>query len=209
MKPIHERSFWVFDMDGTLTRPIFDFPQIKKLLGLPVERGILEVLGELTPARAESVRADLDGMEASLALKAQPAEGADSLLRALKKRGIRLGILTRNRRVHALSTLRVTGLLPFFDPRFIVGRDEAKPKPDPEGLLRLLDQWRADSQDAVVVGDYLFDLQAGRAAGMMTVYVDGKGLFPFRDQAHVCVRGLAELVPMGSCPLPFCPEHRS
>ena len=37
-----DRPFWVFDLDGTLTEPILDFPAIKRALGLPIDRGILE-----------------------------------------------------------------------------------------------------------------------------------------------------------------------
>ena len=35
---------WIFDLDGTLTIPDYDFPAIKRQLGLPPGRGILEVV---------------------------------------------------------------------------------------------------------------------------------------------------------------------
>jgi phosphoglycolate phosphatase-like HAD superfamily hydrolase len=44
-----------------------------------------------------------------------------------------------------------------------------------------------------MVGDYQFDLLAGRAAGTATVYVDPSGEFPFARHADVSVRSLALL----------------
>jgi phosphoglycolate phosphatase-like HAD superfamily hydrolase len=54
----------------------------------------------------------------------------------------------------------------------IIGRDEALPKPDPDGLLRLAHGWDVDPGDLVMVGDYRFDLDCGRAAGARTVLVN-------------------------------------
>jgi phosphoglycolate phosphatase-like HAD superfamily hydrolase len=106
-----------------------------------------------------------------------------------------VGVLTRNSRRNALETLRATGLDDFFSPDVLVGRDEATPKPSPDGILRLLERWGAPASDALMVGDYLFDLQAGRAAGVATIYVDESGSFPFADLADLRVSGLVDLLP--------------
>jgi phosphoglycolate phosphatase-like HAD superfamily hydrolase len=106
----------------------------------------------------------------------------------------RLGILTRNSFANARETLRVSGLADYFDTACIVGREAAAPKPDPGGIHRLLDVWRAVPHDAVMVGDYRYDLLAGRAAGTATVYVDTSGEFPFAEHADLSVRSLAEVV---------------
>jgi len=116
-----------------------------------------------------------------------------ALLDALVARGARLGILTRNTFASAQETLRVCGLARFFDDACIVGREIAAPKPDPDGIHRLLGDWRAAPHEAVMVGDYRFDLLAGRAAGTATIYVDPSGAFPFAEHADVSVRSLAEL----------------
>ena len=44
-----------------------------------------------------------------------------------------------------------------------------------------------------MVGDYLFDLQAGRRAGTATIYLDTTGQFTFRDEADLCVKSLHEI----------------
>ncbi|CAM2068378.1 HAD family hydrolase [Sulfidibacter corallicola] len=195
----HRRG-WVFDMDGTLTHAIHDFVAIKRELGLPEDRPILEVLSEMDAARAAPIARRLDEIEYEIAGRATAAIGAVSLLRALRDAGAHLGVLTRNTRRNALLTLEVTGLLPFFEVDDILGRDEAEPKPSPSGVARLLSRWGCDPSRAVMAGDYLFDLQAGRAAGVATVYVDGSGVFPFGELADIQVVSLDQLLPLFETP---------
>lgn len=185
---------WIFDLDGTLTKPIFDFPAIKRRLGLPPDRGILEVMAEMEPTAAATIAEELDAIEYELAGRAEGANGAQAFLAALKARGARLGILTRNKKSHALLTLRVTGMAEYFDEIDILGRDEASHKPSPEGIHKLLSAWQVEPQEAVMVGDFLFDLQAGAAAGTYRLYVDAHGSFPHRAHADLSVRTLDELL---------------
>ena len=81
-------------------------------------------------------------------------------------------ILTRNRRDIAIRTLDVIGAIQFFDPQLILGRDEAEPKPSPAGLNLILRRANRPATNAVMVGDYLYDMQAGRRAGTRTILVD-------------------------------------
>lgn len=189
-----ERRYWVFDLDGTLTKPILDFPKIKRSLGLPTDRGILEVLAEMEPERAEPLAHKLSEIELNMARQATAAEGARTLLEELHTRGTRMGILTRNKRDHALETLHTTGMLDFFQPEHVLGRDEAEHKPSPDGVLKLLTMWGAQPGQAVMTGDFLFDLQAGRAAGTAVVYVDAAGRFPHRAHADIAVARLDRLL---------------
>ncbi|MFM7734354.1 MAG: HAD family hydrolase [Alphaproteobacteria bacterium] len=184
---------WVFDLDGTLTVAVHDFDAIRAELGLPVGRPILEALADLPPEEAAPLVARLDAIELEIAREARPADGASDLLSRLRSAGVDLGIATRNSRENALETLRAAGLDGFFPREAILGRDEAPPKPRPDAILRLLASWRGASEAAVMVGDYLFDLEAGREAGAVTVYVDPSGLFPFARLADLQVRSLADV----------------
>jgi HAD superfamily hydrolase (TIGR01509 family) len=165
------RRHWVFDLDGTLTVPVHDFDAIRAALDLPEGRPILEALDALPPAEAAPRRAHLFELEAALVEAALPQPGAVELVGLLAARGAQLGLLTRNDRRLALRTLEVIGLAPWFAADTCLGRDEAPPKPSPAGIARLLGKWQAPPRDAVMVGDYLFDLQAGRAAGVATIHV--------------------------------------
>ncbi len=180
-------------MDGTLTVSVHDFDAIRRELGLPDGLEILEALAALPEERARPLRRRLMEIDMQLAARARPSAGAASFLGWLRARGARLGVLTRNARPAALETLRVAGLDGFFETRALLGRDEAEPKPSPSGVRALLRAWGAAAGDAVVAGDYLFDLKAGRAAGTATVYVDEEGRFPHREHADLCVRRLDEI----------------
>jgi HAD superfamily hydrolase (TIGR01509 family) len=118
-----------------------------------------------------------------------------ALLRALRARRAAVAILTRNSRGNALRTLEAVALAEFFEPTLVLGRDEAPPKPDPDGVLHLARHWNVDPGRCVVVGDFLYDLQAGRAAGTYTVHVDPSGEFRFREHADLCVQRLDALLP--------------
>lgn len=168
---LSHRSAWVFDMDGTLTVPVHDFDAIRLELGLPAGRPILEELDRLPAAEAAPLHLRLEAIEEELARASRPAEGAVALVTGLVERGARVGILTRNTRANARLTLAAIGLAGAFDPADVLGRDEAPPKPDPGGVLDLLARWSAQPAQAVMVGDYRFDLEAGRAAGVATVHV--------------------------------------
>jgi HAD superfamily hydrolase (TIGR01509 family) len=184
---------WIFDLDGTLTESVHDFPAIARALGLPDTQPILESLVMLPEPQAVPIHRRLDEIELAIARRARPAPGAAALLGLLRRRGGRLGIVTRNTRITARATLAVSELDQHFLEEDIIGRQEATPKPDPGGIERLLESWGAPPEDAVMVGDYLFDLQAGRAAGVTTVYVDPTGGFPWRDHADTHVTSLVEL----------------
>ena len=49
---------------------------------------------------------------------------------------------------------------------------------------------------SVMVGDYVFDLEAGRRAGSATVYLDPTGAFPWQDFADLPITTLAEITAM-------------
>lgn len=93
-------------------------------------------------------------------------------MRELAGRGCRLGILTRNARELAHVTLEAIGLADCFPVEHILGRDEAAPKPSPDGLLKIASAWGVTPSELVMVGDYRFDLDCGRAAGARTVLVN-------------------------------------
>ncbi|WP_426115773.1 HAD family hydrolase [Pseudomonas sp. DSP3-2-2] len=163
---------WVFDMDGTLTIAVHDFPAIKRALDIPQDHDILGHLAALPADVAAAKHAWLLEHERELALGSQAAPGAVELVRDLAGRGFRLGILTRNARELAHVTLEAIGLADCFALEDILGRDEAAHKPDPAGLLHLAHAWQVEPSQMVMVGDYRFDLDCGRAAGTRTILVN-------------------------------------
>ena len=196
MEPMDLRALrhWIFDLDGTLTLAVHDFDALRRDLGLPLGQPILEAVAERPPDEAQRLMRELDLLEARLVEETSAAPGASELLGELASRSCRLGILTRNSRENALATLEHCGLSAHFDAADVLGRDEVQPKPHPAGILTLLGSWSADTSAAVMLGDFRYDLEAGRAAGVMTVSVDPSGAHPFASLADHCVDSLAELV---------------
>lgn len=167
-----EVRHWVFDMDGTLTVAVHDFDAIRVALEIPAEHDILTHLAALPADEAAAKHAWLLEHERDLAVASTAAIGAVELVRELAGRGCRLGILTRNARELAHVTLEAIGLADCFPVEHILGRDEAAPKPSPDGLLKIAGAWGVAPSELVMVGDYRFDLDCGRAAGARTVLVN-------------------------------------
>ncbi|QTS85702.1 HAD family hydrolase [Ectopseudomonas khazarica] len=196
MKALREARYWVFDMDGTLTLAVHDFPAIKRALGIPEGDDILHHLAALPADEAAAKHAWLLEHERELAVASRPAPGAIELVRELSERGCQLGILTRNAHELALLTLQAIGLDDCFARADILGRDEAPPKPHPGGLLHLAQRWAVAAQDLVMVGDYRFDLECAQAAGARGVLVNlPDNPWPELTELHAqdCAQLLAQL----------------
>lgn len=192
--PSLAQNYWIFDMDGTLTLAKHDFNAMRAALGLPANQTILESLAALPAAEAAPLYTRLQAMELEIAKLSEPAAGAADLLEYLLAQGARIGILTRNSALNTEMTLQAAGLAHYFTAADLISRDCAPPKPHPAGIERLLNQWQAEPTAAVMVGDFIYDLQAGRAAGTRTLYIDPSAAFPARDHADWCVQSLAELL---------------
>ncbi|TGL40347.1 HAD family hydrolase [Leptospira perdikensis] len=185
---------WIFDMDGTLTIANHDFDAIKRELEIPLDTDILTSLSKLSKEEAEKKHTQLNGIELKIAKSSIPSPGSSELLQEIKTQTNNLGILTRNSFSNSIETLKATGLIDYFDSNFIFCRERAIPKPNPEGIFRLMDLWKANPMETVMIGDYVYDLDAGSAAGVETIYIDPTGTFPFRESATHCIRELGEIL---------------
>lgn len=164
-------EYWIFDLDGTLTQPVHDFAYIRRELDIAPDEDILLHLAALPDVQRCQKSARLDQLEHFYALQTKSAEGVHSLIKLLARRQCRLGIVTRNTKVFAQLSLSVLQLSSHFSDESIIGRDEALPKPEPHGIQALISQWGVSADDVMMVGDYKYDLQAGRAAGCRTIHV--------------------------------------
>ena len=156
----------IFDLDGTLTRPLLDFDLIRAEIGLapgPILEQLIG-LGDDQRARAEAIlrRHEITAME-----EAVLADGCVELLGLLRERGIPHGILTRNMRVAVEHFCRRFGFR--FEGTYT--REDGPPKPSPAGVLHLCARFGVPPAEAITVGDFKFDVLAGRAAGTCTALV--------------------------------------
>lgn len=180
-------------MDGTLTIPVHDFELIRSHLGIPSGVPILEAINKMPQDEARQTASALHDMEMELALLATPQPDAVMVLDALLEKGKKLAILTRNDEDIGRATLKAAGLDHYFPDEVIIGRETCAPKPLPDGVNHLLMLWGADRSDTVIVGDYLYDIQAGFEAGIHTVHFDFQGIFAWPEYTHHRVTRLQDI----------------
>jgi HAD superfamily hydrolase (TIGR01509 family) len=190
----------LFDFDGTLTLPgAIPFDLIKRLIRCPDAIPILEYIASLpSPAEARAATAVLEEHELAAARRSRPREGAEDLLLALAARGLPLGILSRNSRASIEEALRhFTRVTLALFAVVLTREDVTRHKPDPEGVLLAAERLGVSPDRLLVVGDYIFDIQAGQAAGARTAFLDdgtaAKVPFP---PADFMLPSLTDLAPL-------------
>jgi pyrophosphatase PpaX len=100
----------------------------------------------------------------------KPFPGVTEMLRELRARQRRLGLVTSKREGFARRGLALFGLEALFEVA-IFHDDTTRHKPEPEPLLLAAGRAGLTPADVVYVGDSIHDIAAGRAAGMRTVSV--------------------------------------
>ena len=97
--------------------------------------------------------------------------GISELLERLKADGYQIGLVTSRLRNTTVEGLEAYGLLRYFD-ELVTCDDTAKHKPDPEPILAALRKLNSKPEQAVMVGDTMFDIGCARNAGVMSVLVN-------------------------------------
>jgi HAD superfamily hydrolase (TIGR01549 family) len=161
----------VFDLDGTLIDSPLNFSEIRDALAIPDGDYILEHIDSLDESLRKEKHRILEQIEVAAAKKAVLIEGAMQILLHAKDLRIPTGIFTRNCRA-AAAIVMSTFSLPV---QKVITRHDAKPKPDPEGLNILLREWSQKPTDMLYVGDFRFDVECGKKAGVRTaLFTAGK-----------------------------------
>ncbi len=177
-----------FDLDGTLLdtsgdlaaavnhaltsvdRPALSVEQVKPMIGGGARHMLkqgLTATGGYDEAMLDTLHARLLAYyEANICVLTRPYPGVVDALDALAAKGVALGIVTNKIERFARTVLGELGLIDRF--ACILGGDtmsESKPSPMPiHEMVRQCGGGRA-----AFVGDSIFDIQAGQAAGLPTV----------------------------------------
>lgn len=163
MKP----SALLFDMDGTLTTPMLDFPAIKAEMGIGTQP-ILEALGLMDSARRAVAVEVLHRHEETAAEASTLNPGCRELLDWVQAQQIPIALVTRNSRRSVDVVLRRHGLhIPV-----LITRDDGPFKPDPAPLRLACEKLGVNDLSSVwMIGDGRYDIEAGIAAGTRTVWI--------------------------------------
>jgi HAD superfamily hydrolase (TIGR01509 family) len=178
----------LFDMDGTLTEPRLDFPRLKAEMGIGA-RPILEALAEMSESQRSVAEAILHRHEEEAAKLSTLNPGCREILAWLDARSIPVALITRNSRASVKTVLAAHGL----PIDVLVTREDAPPKPDPAPLLHACEGLKVPAVDVWMVGDGEYDVRAGLAAGVRTVWLSHRREKHFPEAPWQTVADLWEL----------------
>lgn len=181
----------VFDLDNTLVSSQINFQHLREQLGCPCDQDLLTYADEL-PSSTEQQQAHqliLDH-ELSDAASSIPMKGCKDLLSYLKGENYHLGIVTRNSATATQMKLEHCDI----EIERVVSREEFAPKPAPDALLALKEEWQLNNDQILYVGDYLYDLEAANNALMPSCLVTNELEKPFHQHASIVVEHLEELL---------------
>lgn len=179
---MHIQTVFLFDLDGTLVDSVYQHVlawhaaleaeglalsvwQIHRKIGMSgglfANQLLRETGHELTPDLLARLRARHSEAYQKLSPSVKPLPGARDLLQALTEGGIPWAIATSGRMETAAPNIEALGI----DPKaaHVVTRDQVKyAKPDPDLFLAAADRLESPIENAVVVGDSIWDMLASK-----------------------------------------------
>lgn len=165
---LHDRIMPVravaFDLDGTLTCPYLDFTRLRQQLGL-ADDDILTWLAGLPLAEQEKARQLVEAFEQDGVEQVVWNDGACETVQTVRAMGLPLAIVTRNSRASLSAVCQRLDIL----VEVLVAREDAPPKPHPACLHYAARHLGVPIEHLLIVGDFRHDIEAGRAAGAITV----------------------------------------
>lgn len=176
----------LFDLDGTVIDSVALIREshrhaVRTVLGeefdderlvANVGRPLIEQMEAFSTERAdELLRVYREWNHANTAALLLAYDGVEEALRELRDDGRRLGIVTsKSRATVELAWDVLPGLSDLFDVQ-VTADDTERHKPHPAPVRAALAAVGAEPDGACYVGDAPFDIQAGRAAGVVTIAV--------------------------------------
>jgi HAD superfamily hydrolase (TIGR01549 family) len=184
----HRPKALLFDMDGTLTRPMLDFPKIKAEMGIG-SQPILEALAEMKGEHRTQVEAILLRHEDDAARNSELNDGCRELFTWIAGKGLPAALITRNSRRSVEMVLQKHGL----QFQSIITREDGRHKPHPDPLYLACRRLGVGIGEVWMIGDGLYDIEAGVAAGAKAVWISHGETRTFTATPWRTVRDLIEL----------------
>jgi HAD superfamily hydrolase (TIGR01509 family) len=178
----------VFDMDGTLIVSDYDWPAIRRRLGVTAPSIIDELNGLPEPERDSKWR-ELRSIERRATIAAELRDGARALLALLRERGLAAALVTNNSDDNTRLLLDRFGLE--FDA--VLTRDSGLWKPSGAPIAEAIRQLGVAPSRCLAVGDSRYDLDAAREAGCGCVCVLYGAAERYRDHADLAFPDLSAL----------------
>ena len=209
----------ILDFDGTLadTRelivrtnqeamrrlgyPVSDEPSIVATIGLPLVEGILVLFPDLPhrelPTWVTMYRNVFDELKQQIVPALFP--NVLETLTVLQERGCICTVASSRGSGSLNDFLREMGIAPLIS--HVLGADNVrKAKPNPEPVLKTLEDLSCEPADALVVGDMPVDIQMGLGAGAWTcgvTYGNSTKQALLESGAHFVIDDFSELLTLG------------
>lgn len=175
----------IFDLDGTLLNCPYDFAAMREAVmqvasahGLSKDAlsglGILEAIdrgeGLLSGAASRHFRKEAEAavlrLELAGAKNSVPLDGAKDVLAWLGEKAVSVGIITRNSS-KIVRPLLQRAAFPF--DALLAREDVSRVKPHPAHIREMLALLKVKPEEALMVGDHIWDIDCAKAAGLGSV----------------------------------------
>lgn len=211
----------IFDLDGTLTDtldslvysvrntlqemhlPEITEEQCQSFVGNGARRLMedsLEATGDLGHTRIEEAMEIYQRIfDQNCTYHVTPYEGIEQLLGTLRKKGIKVAILSN--KPHRQTVTVAREVLGEASVDYVQGQQEdIARKPDPEALYMIMDYFKVKKEECLYIGDSEVDIQTGRNADVKTIGVT----WGFRTRQELIEAGADIMVDKAEEILRFC-----
>ena len=177
----------VFDLDGTLIDTDIDFKDMKRAIVRQLgdkfkiefntnqvySARVTEILSYALNKVKDEEKAQVihlvfevaEKFEMPAARKAKLRDNTIYVLKELKKKGIKLAVITNEGKKVTDFLLNKFKITTYFD--IIVTRDDVGAlKPDPKGLLKIIESLKIDKTKVLLIGDSPIDIETAKNAGI-------------------------------------------
>lgn len=191
----------IFDFDGTIFDLEIDWKELKTQLNKKygsktldwTSKPLLECLDQLSPEVRSKALAVIDEFELRGVSGGKFMSGAREIIQAIKEKGKRFAIVSRNGRKAILAAFKLHKLP---TPDMVVGRDDVlKQKPHPESVQLVFNKFKLALDSCFIVGDTYHDMEVGKQLGIYRILVRSPKLKESPTHlADVTIDSLAELL---------------
>lgn len=125
-----------------------------------------------------------------------PCEGVSCLIPVLKEMGCTLAVVTSKRKPMVLRGLRLFNLEKYFS-EIVSFEDTDKHKPEADPILKALELLGAKNDEAIMVGDSVFDIACAKNAGVKSVFVNWSAAGTHQEviaDPDFCINSIEELI---------------
>jgi len=178
-----------FDLDGTITKTDVRFAPFRERIGCG-EGDILEYINNADDDSRKRFYEIIGEYERMIQENCTLNDGFAELMDFLDRRSIETGIVTRSSREHARIVMENLGI----PIKHVIAREDAEPKPSGMPLIVLSDMLDVPAEKMIFVGDFLWDMLAGKNAGVKTVLLVNEHSKRFEHLADYSIKRLDEII---------------